>query len=368
MLAALGTVSVGMVAGCSGGGGDGNGDGTPTDEATAGGDGGNNTETEGGSSIEYPTENIVLVVPTTSGGGTDAYARLTESYWEDHLGGDIVVENRPGAGMIVGTGSAYNSASDGHTMVTAEVLNLVSGQIGSDVEYDIRDMSHIGAISQEPNAFVMMDQADVETWDEFVNAAPDLNFATNGRGSNVHINPLALGEMTGEYSPESLNFVHYEGTGETLAGLERGGASAFMVGTLTSAIKVVQALENASMFAIFAEEDEFGDLAENGNVDPNYWLGDFRDMGMNNIEKYADITVFRRFFSGPPGVPDDILAAQREAFSTFTQDDDFLASMRENGRPALNPAGHETLQEAVDSTFNEFTGGRIEELIQQAWG
>lgn len=381
LLAALGSSSIGLLAGCSGDGGEGDGgsggNGGDGGNGSGGGDGGDGSDGNVGSdgsdgdsgdgSVDYPTEDITLVVPTTSGGGTDAYARLTESYWEEHLGGDVVIENRPGAGMIVGTSSAYQEDPDGHTMVTAEIYNLVSGQLGTDVEYDLRDMSHIGAISQEPNAFVVMDQSGVETWDDFTSNAPDLNFATNGRGSNVHINPLILGEMTGELPTDQLNFVHHEGTGETLAGLERGDATIFTVGTLTSATKVVQALEGASLFTVFAEEEQFGDFAEELGATPTYWLGDLKEMGIDNVEEYANVTVFRRFFSGPPGVSEEILSMQRDAFTTFIEDEEFLSHMEENGRPALNPAGHEAVEQAVADTFDRFEGGRIEDLIKQAW-
>lgn len=318
-------------------------------------------------SVDYPSQDVRLVVPTNPGGGTDAYGRITKPYWEEELDTTMKVENIPGAGMIVGTGEAYSAESDGHTMVTAEVYNLINGQIGTNVAYDLEKMSHIGVVSQEPNAFVIMDQAKIETWSDFKEKATEINWATNGRGSNVHINPILLAEMTGEYSSDELNFVHYEGTGETLAGLERGDALGFGVGTLTSAIKVVKALENASLFAVFARKEDHGALLENAGVETNYWLSDLDDEQISDIEKYANLTVFRRFFSGPPEVPEPILNIQREAFLNFVKSEEFQSEAKEKGRPALNPAGHEVVENTVKETFAEFRGSRVEEIIKNAF-
>lgn len=100
---------------------------------------------------EYPFEEISMVVPYSTGGGFDAYARISAPYWEEHLDGTVVVENITGGGGTVGGSQVYKGDPDGHELMIWDTIQPVLPQIGRDVNFDIRDMSHIGSITRDPN-------------------------------------------------------------------------------------------------------------------------------------------------------------------------------------------------------------------------
>ena len=65
----------------------------------------------------YPTRPVTIIVPTTAGGGTDIIARIIGDQLARQLGQAFVIENRPGAGLLVGTAAAANAAPDGYTLL-----------------------------------------------------------------------------------------------------------------------------------------------------------------------------------------------------------------------------------------------------------
>lgn len=237
-----------------------------------------------------------------------------------------------------------------------DTLQATANQIGRKVGYDIREMSHIGAVTQSPNALIAMKSAEVKSWEDFVNRVSNLNFATQGVGSGAHVGMILLAEITGEFSREDLNFVHYEGTGPALSGLERGEADMFMVSTSTSGLKVVSAL-NAEMFICFSDPETgsyFSEAAANFSS----------EMDINNVGRFAELTVFRRFFTGPPDVPDDILGIQREAFNKIIEDKKFLNKSDEAQRPIINPGGADHVNSIIDNQFKAFNSSSIKSTLQ----
>ena len=65
----------------------------------------------------YPSRPVTIIVPTTAGGGTDIVARIIGDQLAKQLGQAFVIENRPGAGLLVGTAAAANAAPDGYTLL-----------------------------------------------------------------------------------------------------------------------------------------------------------------------------------------------------------------------------------------------------------
>lgn len=301
----------------------------------------------------YPSESIRSIVPYASGGGFDEYSRLTAPYWEEYLGTEVNVENITGGGGLSGITQAYNEDPDGYTITIWDVYQSITNQIGRDVAYDMFEMSHIGALTQSPNAIVVMDEADIDGWDDFLARIDEFGFVTQGVGSGAHTMAVLLGELTGEFAGNDINFVHFGGTGEALSGLERGEGQIFTVATATSAAKVVQALDGAQMFTVFSEPDGIEWYLEEMNATPMHYSS---DLDTNEIDLYAELTVFRRFFTGPPGVSDNVLDIQRDAFEQIIEDDEFLEETTDAGRPIINPGDYEQVENSLDTaweTFNE---------------
>lgn len=358
------TALTGVIAGCSG---------TDDDQTEDGGDGGTDGSdgSDGGGGddsddeLEYPTDEIDFIVPYASGGGFDEYARLMEPYLEEELGASVTVRNVTGGGGVVGATQAYNAEPDGHTMLIWDTLDGTFPMIGRDVDYDLTEMSHIGYLTQAPNALTLMSEVGIQEWETFVNNISDINFATQGRGAVSHVGMALLGGITGAFDIGDINYVHYGGTGEALSGLERGEASGFMVGTATSAVKVVQALE-AEMFMIFSDSEVMEDYTDENDIDVKNWAN---DLDVDSLDEFSELTFFRRFVTGPPGVDDAILQRQHEAFSNVIDNDEFRTQAREAARPLIQPeSGSEPVGTALDNILDTLRQDPYEGIIQDALG
>ena len=360
-LAALGTAAGVGLAGCSGGGGSG-GDGSGNGDS-----GGGDTETEmetqtpTTTEVPYPEGDHTMIVPYATGGGFDAYARITAPFLEEELPGNpnFVVENITGGGGVGGITQAYNADPDGTTLTIWDAYQAASQQIGRDVSFDVREMSILGAVTQSPNALIAMNRAEVQGFDDFIDRVGELTFATQGVGTIAHTAVPMLGELTGLFSADDPNFVHYGGTGPALSGLERGEADLFMVGTSTSGRSVVEAIDS-EMVVCFANEDEeqaqpFTDIAQQ-------FLSDI-DSGGEELNTYAELTTFRRFLAGPPDVPESVLSTQREALQAIVSDEDRLATYEERGRPIINPGDDAQVRDIFDQLFSTLGSDPYSEIL-----
>lgn len=346
-----GTSIVGL-AGCLGG-----------DQATGEENTDTTTKDGGNSGAEYPTDDVQSIVPYATGGGFDAYSRIAAPYWEKYLETTVNVENVVGGGGLVGASKAYNADSDGHTIAIWDIFQAVTNQVGREVRYDVSEMSHIGALTQSPNAIVVMEEAGIEGWNDFADRVDELSFVTQGVGSGAHTMSILLGELTGEFSGDDLNFVHYGGTGEALSGLERGEGQVFTVATATSAAKVVQSIEGAEMFLVLSEPEEIDRYLKDQNATPVHYAS---DLDVENLDTYSKHTVFRRFFTGPPDVPAEILDRQRDAFQQIIDDDAFRDEALESGRPIINPGDHTQVEENISEAFDLFETKPYVDIFQEA--
>ena len=362
LLASLGAASAVGLAGCTGGdGGSDGGDGSGEDTSTSG-DGESGDGSSDGSSSDYPSEDIELTVPYATGGGFDAYARISAPYWEQYLPNEptVTVNNVVGGGGVTGATQVYNAQPNGYRFLIWDAVQAVTQQIGRDVGYDIREMSHIGAITQAPNCLISMNSSGIESWDDLVNNITEVNFATQGVGALSHTGVALLGDLTGAWSLEDVNFVHYGGTGEALAGLERGEAQVFVPGTASSGLKVVESLE-AEMTILFGEE--VGEDSIYHGVPLQYSA----NLDVENMDQYADLTVFRRFFTGPPEVPEDVLSVQRDAFQQIIEDQEFLDEAMEKGRPIVDPGPASEVEDVIQQQFDVFGSDPLKGIIRSVF-
>jgi len=105
----------------------------------------------------YPSRPVTIIVAQPPGGGTDIIARIIANQLSQQLSQPFVVENRPGAGTVVGTATAANAAPDGYTLITGLNANMaVNPSLFAHIAYDpIRDFTPVSMLAEFPFAIVV---------------------------------------------------------------------------------------------------------------------------------------------------------------------------------------------------------------------
>jgi tripartite-type tricarboxylate transporter receptor subunit TctC len=139
----------------------------------------------------WPSRTVTFVVPYAAGGYTDMVGRLTARYVENALGKPVIVENRPGAGGIVGTQAVVNAAPDGHTFCVCSVGAISVAPFAQKVAYDpLQDLAPVGIVSSIVQAVIVKNALPVKTMAELVSYAKanpgKLNYSSSGAGGLTH--------------------------------------------------------------------------------------------------------------------------------------------------------------------------------------
>src|SRR3989440_13072582 len=123
---------------------------------------------------QYPTKPIRLIVPAAPGGGTDITARSIAPALQDNLGQPVVIDNRGGAGGIIGTDLVAKAAPDGYTLLLVYVSHATNPTLVAKLPYDtLRDFAPITLISHEPTVLVTHPSNPASTLGEFIAWAKD---------------------------------------------------------------------------------------------------------------------------------------------------------------------------------------------------
>lgn len=182
----------------------------------------------------YPTRPIRLVVPSSPGGGTDITARIIAPKLGEYLGQQVAVENRSGAGTMIGGEIVARSTPDGYTLLMGISTLAINPAMYKKVLYDaLKDFAPISQVVSVPNVLVAHPSLPAKTVKEliaFARTRPgQINFASAGVGTNPHLSMELFLSMTG------LRMVHvpYKGSGQGVIDLVAGHVSLMMPSSLT---------------------------------------------------------------------------------------------------------------------------------------
>jgi tripartite-type tricarboxylate transporter receptor subunit TctC len=119
---------------------------------------------------QFPVRPVTIIVPSTAGGGTDIIARIIGDALSRQLGQAFVVENRPGAGSLVGTVAAANATPDGYTLLAGLNANMaVNPSLFAKLPYDpIRDFAPVAMLADYPFVVVVSKSLPVHSIGELV--------------------------------------------------------------------------------------------------------------------------------------------------------------------------------------------------------
>ena len=150
----------------------------------------------------YPSRPIRLVVPQSAGGSTDLVARPLARLLGEALGQPMVVDNRPGAGSVIGTDLVAKAAPDGYTLLAVAASFTISPSLYPRLPFDpVRDFEPITLLASLPNILVVQRSLPVKSVQEFIALARSrpgqLNYGSSGVGTGTHLSMEWLKHMAG---------------------------------------------------------------------------------------------------------------------------------------------------------------------------
>ena len=188
----------------------------------------------------YPARPVRMVVPTSPGGVTDVAARLIAPRLSEALGYQIVVDNRAGAGGVIGTDMVAKAAPDGHTLLAVFDSFISNPHVFRNVPYDtVKDFAPISMVIRGPQLVVVHPRLGVKTLNEFVALSKarraTINYATAGPATSSRLSVELFKAMAGL----DANLVHYKGGGPAVNDLIGGHVEAMIasVGLVMAQVK-----------------------------------------------------------------------------------------------------------------------------------
>ncbi len=253
----------------------------------------------GGAAMAYPVKPVRLIVPYPPGGGNDTLARLFGVKLTEAWGQQVVVDNRPGAGTIIGTQLAARAVPDGYTLLLSSIAtHAIAPNLYARPGYDpVKDFAPITLLAVAPTVVCVNLSVPAKTLKDLIALAKakpgELKFASGGAATPPHMAGEIFAAMTG------IRLVHvpYKGGGPAHAGL-LGGETNMMFDTAASILPHVQSGKlRALAIARPARLPEY----------PN--LQTFAEAGVPGYEVNAWYSMH-----APAGVPKDIVAKLNRDF------------------------------------------------------
>jgi tripartite-type tricarboxylate transporter receptor subunit TctC len=167
------------------------------------------------SAQDYPNKPVRIIVPFGAGGPADVYARVLAQHLSDTLKQSFVVENRPGAGSIIGTDAVAKSAPDGHTLLLMSNTHTTNESLIPNKPFQLmRDFVPISPINYSDLLMVMHPSVPAKSLKEFIAYAKanpgKLNYASSGPGTPYHM----AGELFKAMSGTNIVHVPHKASGE----------------------------------------------------------------------------------------------------------------------------------------------------------
>jgi tripartite-type tricarboxylate transporter receptor subunit TctC len=180
---------------------------------------------------QYPNRPVRLIVPYSAGGATDIVARIVAQKLPEFLGQQVVIDNRPGAGGLIGTDTVAKAAPDGYTLLTASTPHVILPHLHKKIPFDaLKDFAPIMQFGDAPYALTIHPSLGVSSVKDLIALAQKqpgvINYASSGNGGAQHMFAALFVSMA------KVNMVHipYKGSGPARADLLGGQVKVGMLG------------------------------------------------------------------------------------------------------------------------------------------
>jgi tripartite-type tricarboxylate transporter receptor subunit TctC len=201
----------------------------------------------------YPDRIVKIVVPFAPGGGTDTVARTLAQEMAKDLGQSVIIENKPGAGTIIGTQSVAAGDPDGYTLLMGTFANAVNPSLNAKLPYDPhKDFAPVALVARSFNIVVVNAKSPYRSIADLIAAAkaePDkLSYGTYGTGTSAHL----AGELFKSLAKVNLTTVPYKGAAPAITDL-LGGQIQVMFTTVASAASLIESGQLRALAVTSAE-------------------------------------------------------------------------------------------------------------------
>lgn len=294
-----------------------------------------------------PSQPVRVIVPAAAGGTTDIMGRLLAHHLNQHWGQPAVVENKSGAGGLIGTAEAVRSKPDGHTILLGNIgPQAIAYSLFRNMPYQASQLLPVSNMIRGPNVLVVHPSLPVETAKDFVDYIRvnpgKLSYGTPGLGQSPHLSAVWFNQLTNTRATA----VHYRGAGPSMMGLVAGEVQ-FSFDNLTSAMAQVRDGRVRALGVSSAERNpQLPDLPamrevvpELANYEVNTWFGAFYPAGTpepvvrslnTQIRTLLEMPETKQRFAEMGGVP---------AYGTPAQYADFVRAETEKWGEVLRREG-----------------------------
>ena len=175
---------------------------------------------------DYPARPVRMILANNPGSASDIYGRILFTRMSERIGQQIVVDNRPGAGGVLGVEMAARAAPDGYTLVTVTAAVVtIAPHVYRRIGYDpLKDLTPISVFIKSETALCVNNNVSAKTVREFIELAKSkpgaLNMSSAGVGSTSHLGGLMFASTAGI----EANHVPYKGGGASVLALAQGEA------------------------------------------------------------------------------------------------------------------------------------------------
>ena len=171
----------------------------------------------------FPTKPIRVIIPTAAGGGSDQIVRQLGNHWTKVWGQQVVLDNRPGAGMVIGIDLATKATPDGYTLVLVNPSHAINATLMAKLPYHpVNDLIPVSLVASQAFGAVVPNSLPAKSVKELialVKAKPSgYSYGSSGPGSASHL----AGEMFTGLTGTQMEHIAYKGTGPVLVDLIPG--------------------------------------------------------------------------------------------------------------------------------------------------
>ncbi|MBJ7380161.1 MAG: tripartite tricarboxylate transporter substrate binding protein [Polynucleobacter sp.] len=230
------------------------------------------------SSSNYPNRTVKMIVPLTPGSGADIAGRIVSKTLAENWKQPVIIENKPGAGGLVGTGVVVNAEPDGYTLLVQSASYAANPAIYKKLPYDLNSLTDVTILGMTPYVLVVSAESPYKTVKDLIAAAKakpgDIPFASAGIGSSTHLAAEYFNQTMGI----KLFHVPYKGSPEAIQETISGRTAFYMAPLETAMAQIRGGKARALGVSSATRSDAAPDIptiAEQGyaNFEIGLWFG-----------------------------------------------------------------------------------------------